>query len=59
MNSASTQAVWVEVNPSKNETTIADAINNWCSSNTNVTIEKIDVYQEHETKYKALIIFSS
>jgi hypothetical protein len=58
MNSANTKAVWLEVNPSNRESTIADSINAWCSSNPNVQIESINVYQEHEIKYKALIICS-
>jgi serine protease inhibitor len=58
MNSSTTRAVWLEVDPLNKETTIADAINNWCSSNANVQIESIKVYQEHITKYKALIIYN-
>ncbi|KIL35466.1 hypothetical protein SD71_13155 [Cohnella kolymensis] len=58
MNSSTTRAVWLEVDPSNKESTIADAINNWCSSNTSVQIESIAVYQEHSTKYKALLIYT-
>jgi hypothetical protein len=58
MNSANIRAVWLELNPSNKESTIADSINTWCSSNPNVQIESIEVYQEHEIKYKALIIYS-
>lgn len=58
MNAAHIKAVWLEVNPSNKESSIADSINNWCGSNPQVQIESIDVYQEHETKYKALIVYS-
>jgi hypothetical protein len=58
MNSSNTKAVWLEIKPSAKESTIADAITNWCSSNPNVEIRSIKVYQEHEIKYKALIIFT-
>jgi hypothetical protein len=57
MISSRTRAVWLEVDVPKKETTIADSINNWCSANTNVEIQSIEVYQEHITKYKALIIY--
>jgi hypothetical protein len=58
MNSTSTRAVWLEVNTTAMEATIADAITNWCSSNPDVEIKSIKVYQEHETKYKALVIYT-